>query len=275
MPFSRESYRCDVNQVPAWVVGLALAAGVGLLAHRARALSASGAVAAALVGTLAMAAGWAWGVLVIAYFTTSSLLSRFRAAEKHARMEARVEKQGPRDAFQVLANGGVYALMALQYSSHPDVIWQVLGAGALAASAADTWATEIGALAKAPPRSILSLKPVAVGTSGGVTIQGLLAALAGGGFVALVAWLVGWPIATSVAALLGGIFGCLLDSVLGASLQARYWCAVCGAVTERRRHHCGTSTTRVGGLAWLNNDGVNAIATVGGAVAGAVSTAFL
>ena len=56
--------------------------------------------------------------------------------------------------------------------------------GALAASAADTWATEIGSLATRPPRSILTLRPVPAGTSGGVNLLGMLAMVAGATFVA-------------------------------------------------------------------------------------------
>lgn len=224
-----------------------------------------------MVGAAAMAAGWRWGVVLVAYFVSSSLLSRFRAAQKQARMQGRVEKHGPRDASQVFANGGVYAALALAYAVRPSPLFVALGVGALAASAADTWATEVGALAATPPRAILGLQPVAVGTSGGVTPLGLGAGLAGGVFVGLVTWLAGWPLRVATAAFIGGIVGCLLDSVLGASLQARYWCATCATATEQRRHHCGMPTTRTAGLRWLNNDVVNFMATAGGAVAGALS----
>ncbi len=250
---------------------MALAAGIALLAQRARALSQSGAVAATVVGAAAMAAGWRWAVVLIAYFVSSSLLSRFRAAQKEARMQGRVEKHGPRDASQVFANGGVYATLALAYAVRPSMLFVALGAGALAASAADTWATEIGALARTPPRSILGLQTVAVGTSGGVTLLGLAAGLAGGVFVGLMTWFAGWPPRAVTAAFVGGFAGCLLDSLLGASLQARYWCATCATATEQRRHHCGMPTSHTAGLRWLNNDVVNFMATAGGAVAGALS----
>src|SRR5436190_310884 len=61
-----------------------------------------------------------------------------------------------------------------------------LGAGALAASASDTWATEIGTLHGAAPRSILGLAPVPIGMSGGLTLAGSLGAFAGAALIALV-----------------------------------------------------------------------------------------
>ena len=60
------------------LVGGVLATGVALLARRAGSLSTSGAVAAALTGTIAVVAGWSWAVVLIVYFVGASLLSRFR-----------------------------------------------------------------------------------------------------------------------------------------------------------------------------------------------------
>lgn len=269
-----ESYRCDVSNALPLTLGLALASAIALVAWRAHALSFSGAIAAALVGTLAMAAGWSWGVVLVSYFVSGSLLSRFRAAEKQARTGGRVEKGGARDAVQVLANGGLFAIAALGYSNSPDPLWQSLGAGALAASAADTWATEVGTLARAAPRSILDWRPVDVGTSGAVTVQGLLAGLGGALFVAAVVVTVRWTAAAAAAAVAGGLTGCLLDSLLGASFQARRWCPACGMVTEQRVHRCGARTTVAGGIAWLDNDGVNALSTIGGALVGATAARY-
>jgi uncharacterized protein (TIGR00297 family) len=260
--------------VSTWSIGVVLASAIALLARRTRALSGGGAVAAVLLGTLAMGAGWSWGIVLIAYFASAVWLSRFKAADKEARLSGRVEKQGARDAVQVIANGGVFGAMALCYWIDPIPLWQAFGAGALAASAADTWATELGVLARASPRSILDWKSVTAGTSGGVTAQGLLAGIAGASFMTVVTWAVRWPAVAIVAALIGGIVGCLVDSVVGASLQARRWCASCATTTEQRIHRCGSATTVAGGFSWLDNDHVNAIATIGGALLGGTVASF-
>jgi uncharacterized protein (TIGR00297 family) len=232
-------------------------------------------VAAALAGTVAMGAGWSWGVILVAYFVSAMLVTRLRSADKQTRLSDRIEKEGPRDAIQVLANGGVFVAAALAYWISAEPVWQALAAGALSASAADTWATEIGVLSERPPRSILGWRPVPVGTSGGVTALGFLAGLAGASVVTVVVALVRWPAVATIAALIGGLVGCVLDSVLGASLQARRWCASCAMATEQRTHRCGARTAVSGGMSWLDNDGVNALATLGGALTGALVASYL
>jgi uncharacterized membrane protein len=58
------------------------------------------------------------------------------------------------------------------------------------------------------------------------------------------------------------------DSLLGATVQARYRCRRCGAPAEGAAH-CGEPAQHAGGLAWLDNDGVNLAATSAGALVAA------
>lgn len=255
--------------IPTWTIGIVLAAVIALTAWRLRSLSGSGAMAAWVSGTVAMGAGWDWGIVLIAYFVSSALLSRYRRIEKHRRMSGRIEKPGARDAAQVASNGGWFVLAALGHWIAPGMIWQFVGAGALAASAADTWATEVGSLARGLPRSILNGARVPIGTSGGVTPLGTAAGVAGAAFVALVAAASEWQPGALGAAMLGGVIGSLVDSFLGATTQARYWCRSCDEETERRVHHCGSPTVLRRGWRWLDNDGVNVLATTAGALVGA------
>ena len=246
-------------------IGGLLALAIALLARRAGSLAPSGAAAAVVVGTVCAAAGWGWGALLVAFFVASSALSRLGARRKEARTAGVVAKGGARDAWQVVANGGPFAAAALLSLLAPGEGWMVLGAGALAAATSDTWATEIGTLAGGAPRSILGLRPVPPGTSGGVTLAGTLAALAGAAFVAALAWGLRWPSAGAI--LVGGIAGSTADSLLGATVQARRWCDRCGTGTERELHLCGAPTRRHGGLSWLDNDGVNLACALAGALA--------
>jgi uncharacterized membrane protein len=68
-----------------------------------------------------------------------------------------------------------------------------------------------------------------------------------------------------------GFLGMVADSTLGALFQGRFHCPACDAASEWRVHRCGAATTREGGMAWLNNDGVNFLATV---LAGAAAVAL-
>ncbi len=247
--------------------GLVAALAIAIGARSARSLSWGGAACATVVGAVCVTAGWDWGALLIAFFLASTLLSRVGRRTKENRTRAIVEKGGERDAIQVLANGGVFAIAAAAFVVHPSLVWQAIGAGALAASTSDTWATEIGTLSAATPRSILTWRPVATGTSGGITVAGTLGALAGALFVGGVAALLGWAPRVAGAAVLGGVVGSTADSVLGATLQARRRCPQCDQATERLVHSCGARTIPTGGVGWLNNDSVNAVSSAIGAAA--------
>lgn len=248
------------------LLGALVAVVIAALARRARSLTPLGAIAATVVGAASIAAGWGWGALLIAFFVSSTVLSRFREPAKEARTQGMLEKGGERDATQVFANGGVFAVAAVaSLAAVGDWRhWAALGAGALAASASDTWATEIGTLLGGEPRSIVTLRRVPPGTSGGVTVAGTLAAIAGAVFVAAVAWAVRWPVVVVVAAFAGGLLGSTLDSILGATVQAQRWCDHCARGTERHLHDCGTPTRRARGVSWLENDVVNLLSSAAG-----------
>jgi uncharacterized protein (TIGR00297 family) len=251
--------------------GLVVAATVAYVARRAGSLSTSGAIAATLVGTAAVAAGWRWGALLILYFVASTLLSRLGASEKARRTSGVVEKGGRRDAIQVLANGGVFALCVLlaRFASTPMAATLTIAAvGALAASTADTWATEIGTLLGGVPRSLLTLRPLPPGTSGAVSVAGTLAMVAGALFLAGTAQALSLTDRV-VTVTIGGTAGAIADSLLGATLQERRWCDRCDLATERRVHDCGAGTRLAGGQAWMDNDVVNVLATLTGAAVAA------
>lgn len=247
------------------IAGVFLAFSVAFVARRARTLSPSGALASAIVGTLAIAAGWTWGLVLASFFVTGSALTRLGHRKKADLVSPVVQPDVERNARQVLANGGIYAIAALGFLVAPAPVWYALGAGALAASTADTWATEVGTLAGGDPVSIISASKVPRGTSGGVTLIGTLAGAGGALLIAAVATLANWPVPFAALAL-GGMAGALSDSLLGGTIQARRWCDLCAESTERLVHSCGTPTRQVGGIAGFDNDVVNAVCSGVGAL---------
>jgi len=251
------------------LAGLLLAGALAFGARAVRALSRGGAIAALAVGTAATIAGWAFAIILIAFFLTSTALSRFKRAKREARIGRIVEKGDERDAFQVLANGGVFAAAALVAAATGQLGWTAAALGALAAAAADTWATEAGTLAGGLPRSIVSLKPLPPGTSGAVTVPGTLASIAGAAFITGVAYLTGTTSAP-IAVFVGGVVGSLADSFVGATVQERRWCDGCSESTERRTHSCGRATRIVGGIPGARNDFVNVVCTLVGAAVAAL-----
>ena len=252
-----------------WGVALLAAASVAAAAHRKRSLTFDGALAATAVGAVTFArGGLPAAAALLVFFVSGSALSSFKRAEKVRRGVLAQAKGGERDAWQVLANGGAatLCLLPLGVRGAPGFL------GALAAAAADTWATELGMLARSQPRSIATLTPVAPGTSGGVTEQGTLASAAGALLVGAAWRLAGGNGAHVVSgAIAAGVGGALIDSLLGATVQAEYWCAACGESAETPSHaRCGGVTQLVRGVARVDNDAVNALATSAGALLGAL-----
>jgi uncharacterized protein (TIGR00297 family) len=264
--------------------GLILSLAIGGLAYWRRSLSASGVLGAVLIGTLIFGfGGWVRGLLLIAFFISSSLLSHYRDRRKAALAE-KFAKGNRRDLGQTLANGGMAALLALVIGltgagSGFYAFLALAFYGALATVNADTWSTELGVLARSQPRLLTTGRPVPIGTSGGVTAEGFAAALAGATFIGAVgfvliqaaarlstgAWLLSDWIVILVAAL-SGFVGSAFDSLLGATVQAMYVCDQCGVETERTVHRCGQPTRQIRGWRWLNNDWVNFLASVAGAL---------
>jgi uncharacterized protein (TIGR00297 family) len=281
-----------------WVGALGAASGIAALARWRRALTVDGMVAATMLGTVVFGrGGWSAAAALNTFFASSSVLSRVGQGRRGRPGVLAQAKGAERDAWQVLANGGAAALALLG----PEPVASGAFLGAVATAAADTWATELGLLAGQSPRLVTSLRRVPAGTSGGVTVAGLLASAAGGatvGCAALVTprrgdargvdWYVGgarggdasgvgWKVGVGTLGWsLVGVVGALVDSLLGATLQARYWCAECQAPTEHATHaRCGLPATLVGGQRWVTNDVVNVLATTTGALLGALLTMII
>ena len=247
--------------------------------YRGRSLSPSGAVGAILVGTLTFGlGGWSWGLLLIAFFISSSLLSHYRQDDKR-RLAEKFAKTGQRNLGQALANGGWGAILAIANSCRPDPILFAAFVGTMAAVNADTWATELGVLSPTPPRLMTTGQRVPAGASGGVTALGTMAAIGGGLLIGLVALALGrveaiwgsgplngqhlWLVPIGI---LGGLGGSTFDSLLGATAQGIYYCPQCQKETESKVHRCGQPARHLRGWRWLNNDWVNFASSIMGSL---------
>ncbi len=271
--------------------GLLFSSAIGLLAYRRRSLSQSGMVGAIVTGTTTFGlGGLPWGLALIYFFVSSSLLSHFRERDKARTAADKFSKGSQRDLGQVAANGGLATLLALCYSlsksERQQQLYLAAYAGTLATATADTWATELGILSTQPPRLITTGQPTTPGTSGGVTPLGLGATSLGAFTLGSIFWLLlhfkrqktspkphgTLPLITLIA----GLGGSLADSLMGATVQAMYYCPLCEKETERRVHSCGTPTQPLRGLAWCDNDVVNFVSTsIGGLLAMLLTLPFV
>lgn len=283
--------------------GFAFSAAIGFLAYRRRSLSRSGIAGAVITGTLIFGfGGLMGGLMLIAFFVSSSLLSHYKENRKAGAAE-KFDKTGQRDLGQALANGGAAAAFAVVsglalLAGQPGLAaaCQCALVCALASANADTWATEIGVLSRQAPRLITHPgRVVEPGTSGGITSLGTTAALAGAAFIGLSQWVLnlavqpaagaGWlassvvwynqadpapGLAVMTAAAIGGLAGSLFDSLLGATVQAIYFDALRNKSTEKVFARDGSPNRLARGWRWLNNDWVNFIASLAGAAIGAL-----
>ncbi len=232
-----------------------------------RALDFSGFAAAALVGAaIFWGAGFPGAAVLIFFFVFGSALSRLPSEVLALEQKAR------RDWRQVLANGFWPALLALGYGARQDEAYYLALVSSVATACADTTSGEVGVRWARKTFSILNFRSVPPGVSGGVSVTGTLAGLAGALLVALVGvGPKGWDFFLSFRTVLLvsaiGFLGMLFDSLLGALVQAKYRCAVCRAAVEVPRH-CGQSAERTSGLSMLDNDGVNFLTTFFGGLLG-------
>lgn len=234
--------------------GLALSLGILLAAFFLGGLTWSGVCAAALLGTLLYAWGrsLAFGALLL-FFVSGSLVSRI-GKQKKTLPSSLHQRQGPRSLVQVAVNGLPPLLFTAWSYFSGNRLFLLAALAAFSVATADTFSSEIGMLSPRGPRSILTGRPVPKGISGGVTPLGFLAAALGSLLVALPALpAFGWGGALVVW--LCGMAGSLLDSLLGALLQAKYRLPS-GRLTERPQAG-GVALPLAGGVAWVNNDVVN------------------
>lgn len=266
--------------IPQILMGLILSSLLGGLGYWRRALDASGVVGAILVGTLIFGfGGWIWGLLLITFFVSSSWLSGYRRDQKKSAVN-KYAKGSRRDLGQTLANGGLGAVLALVTIRYPHPLLFAAFVGVMSTVNADTWATELGVLSKKGPQLITTGEKVPPGTSGGITQLGIWASTAGALLIGTVTTALvqaqslfqgtGWSLEAVVyplIAIAGGVTGSLFDSLLGATVQGVYYCQHCAQDAESPIHHCGHPAQHMRGWTWLNNDLVNFLASMIGAVA--------
>jgi uncharacterized protein (TIGR00297 family) len=217
---------------------------------------------AALTGAIFTAALWLqtpgvhtalWPLLALLVLTFSA--TRFGRHRKEALGTA--EARRGRTASQVAANLGVAALAGIPLSA-AHVFTPVAFGGraamvamlaAMAEATADTASSELGQVLGGTPRMITTLGRVPAGTDGAVSLAGTLCGALAAAVLVLVGYAAlggglgsagrGFSRLDAVLALAAGLFGTLIDSLLGA-------------IPERK--------------GWLNNDAVNALSTLAAAL---------
>jgi uncharacterized protein (TIGR00297 family) len=233
-------------------------------------IDARGFLASTLVGfAVVYGGGFSWFVIVAVFFTLGVVFTLYKYGYKRHLGSAQ-GKGGARNWPHILANGGLASIAALWNLASPGTAPAVVFLGAISTSAADTVATELGLLSHSQPRLITNpSKVVSPGTSGGVTPLGFVGSAFASlviGVMALVLGVLPDPYLVLPVCLVGGIFGAVFDSLVGATIQRKGYCTVCLKPTEALRH-CGERTRATQGKWYIENNIVNVLSTVAGAAA--------
>ena len=256
----------SLMELAGWVIFSSI---LGYGAYKLKSLSVSGGFGAFLLGVFMFGmGGWDTVLPLIGFFFLSSALSKI--ADRQSKPDFIISSKGSqRDIVQVYANGGIPLIFAIAWYisdfKSEWLYWAFLAS--LATATADTWETEIGSFSKKLPFNILNLKSVARGFSGGISLLGTFGGLLGAATIAGIALLQGslaWDPELVAIIVLAGFFGSIVDSILGASLQAKFVCVQCAKPTEKLRH-CEKPSQHVSGIIWFDNDWVNLAGTLSGA----------
>ena len=205
--------------LPAALLANVAVAGAGFAA---RAVSLSGAICGTLIGlTIFLFTGWRGWTLLLMAFAAATVTSRMGLRRKTILGIAEA-REGRRGAGNAIANTGIAAaaavMSAVTYANYGAMIAFV---AALTAGASDTIASEIGKAWGKRTWLLVPLRRVPPGTSGAMSLEGTAAGLLGAfGLAAAAVGLELVPARTLLPIVAGATIGSLVESFLGATLEA-------------------------------------------------------
>lgn len=153
----------------------------------------SGFIGGWFLGTvIILGGGWPLYVALLAFFIIGTFCTKIGYARK-ARRGLAQEKEGRRGFSHAFSNTGVAAICAIavtrlartSVSTAVAITPLFMAMASLATAAADTTASEIGQLIGRRAFLPLSLRRVAVGTEGAISLEGTVAGILGGAVVAM------------------------------------------------------------------------------------------
>jgi uncharacterized protein (TIGR00297 family) len=237
----------------AWLIGMVLNSALLAIAWLLpkKLLTPAGYLHAWILGVLIWGClGWQGYAVVMVYFLVGSAVTRIGQARKEAAgiAEKRSGARGPENVWGSALTGTLCALaifggQQLQPSMATTTAIPLLGlayVSSFSTKLADTTASEVGKAYGQRTFLITTLRPVAAGTEGAVSLEGTMAGIVGSMVIAAVGWGVGlipgWGIAICLVA---AFLATNVESLIGATLQMR--------------------------ISWLSNELVNIINTTLGA----------
>jgi len=176
-----------------------------LFSHLKKKLNKEGIFLANIMGLAIYVNGGIWLFLTtILVFLITTLATNFKTELK--------KKHGKRTTKNILANLGVPTILLLLGSP-------LLFMSGISASLSDTVSSEIGMVSKKTPRLITTLRRSHTGVNGAVSSLGFLAAFLASTLIATTTYFLFASFLFSGLVILSGMFGTVVDSILGATLE--------------------------------------------------------
>ena len=199
--------------------------GIAIISIFYKKLTTRGGIAAAFVGIAVYAGSNYKGLAMLgAFFILGTLATAWRQNEKMP-LKAKTDRSSARNAGQVIANGGVAAIMgilAILFPLHADVLKLMLAAS-LSAATADTLSSELGMLYGRRFFNVLNFKPEQKGLDGVISIEGVLIGLAGSCVIAIIYTGINLFNVQFLLIIIAGTIGNLADSILGAMFERKQY----------------------------------------------------
>lgn len=201
---------------------------IAVVAYKKKALDFSGSFIAVIMGiVIFMTAGPISWLMLMLFFASSSLITQFKKTYK-SRLSSEYRKTR-RNYKQVLENGLIPMILSIVFFTTKSDAVLLTTIATIAINCADTWSSEIGVLNKGKTISIITLKQIKKGESGGISLLGTVVSLLGAAFIAISFILLKAIFSNESASFIStgligitlvGFIGCMVDSLLGATIQA-------------------------------------------------------
>lgn len=234
---------------------------VGSIGYSRGAVDRSGLLAGIFVGLLfALSGGLAAVAMLLTFFTIGSIFTKYKYSYKE-RIGVAEPRGGARGWRSVFSNLFFPSLALLLHYFTEKHIYFIAFLSSISCSLADTLASELGSLDKRGPWLIRNFRKVPHGTSGAISIIGTASGFLGSfliPFEALMLNMISFNSFLLASSL--GFISSILDSLLGATVQAKYFCESEGRVIEDPSV-CEGRCLRLSGLPWVDNHTVNLIST--------------
>jgi uncharacterized protein (TIGR00297 family) len=214
-----------------------------LLALTLKMVNVSGAMTGFILAVVVyMGYGYKSFLIFLGFFLLGSLATRLGYAKKAARGVAE-KRGGARSWREALANtlaGSFFAVLVI--TTHQEAAFLVAMIASFSEAAGDTVSSEIGQWLSDRAYLITTLRPVAAGENGGVSLSGTVAGFAASSIIVGVGYSLGLCGGKAAGiALAAALAGNLLDSLLGATFERQ------GRITNAIVNFAGTSAA--GGIA--------------------------